>query len=88
MAGSVNLGDMVQVGSFTGVIREINTRYSVIRNTAGEELVVPNETFVTTSVKNFTGGIRHAGKAFDQYHMPSIVHLEHRLPENGFKPVG
>jgi len=52
---SVNLGDMVQVGAFTGVIREINTRYSVIRNTAGEELVVPNETFVTTSVKNFTG---------------------------------
>ena len=52
---SVNLGDMVQVGSFTGVIREINTRYSVIRNTAGEELVVPNETFVTMSVKNFTG---------------------------------
>ena len=51
----MNLGDMVQVGSFTGVIREINTRYSVIRNTAGEELVVPNETFVTTSVKNFTG---------------------------------
>lgn len=52
---SVNLGDMVQVGTFTGVIKEINTRYSVIRNTSGEELVVPNETFVTTSVKNFTG---------------------------------
>ena len=47
-----------------------------------------NNTFPGLSVKNFTGGIRHAGKAFDQYHMPSIVHLEHRLPENGFKPVG
>ncbi len=51
---SVKLGDMVQVAGFTGIITRINTRYSVLRNTSGEELIVPNESFVTGNVKNYS----------------------------------
>ncbi len=51
---SVKLGDMVEVGAFSGVVTQINTRYSVLRNMAGEELIVPNENFVTGTVKNYS----------------------------------
>lgn len=51
---SVKIGDLVEVSGFSGIITQINTRYSVLRNTSGEELIVPNENFVTGSVKNFS----------------------------------
>ncbi len=51
---SVKLGDMVEVGGFAGTVTQINTRYSVLRNLAGEELIVPNENFVTGTVKNYS----------------------------------
>ena len=51
---SVKLGDLVQVSGFTGVITQINTRYSVIRSSAGQELIVPNENFVTGTVMNYS----------------------------------
>lgn len=51
---SVKIGDMVDVAGFTGIITQINTRYSVLRNTSGEEMIVPNENFVTGSVRNFS----------------------------------
>lgn len=51
---SVKLGDMIEVGSFSGVVTQINTRYSVVRNLSGQELIVPNENFVTGTVKNYS----------------------------------
>lgn len=51
---SVKLGDLVEVSGFSGVVTQINTRYSVLRNVAGEELIIPNENFVTGTVKNYT----------------------------------
>ena len=51
---SIKLGDLVEVAGFSGVITQINTRYSVIRNTAGQELIVPNENFVTGTVMNYS----------------------------------
>lgn len=51
---SIKIGDYINVAGFSGVVTQINTRYSVIRNTAAEELIVPNETFVTSTVKNFS----------------------------------
>ena len=51
---SVKIGDLVEVSGFSGIVTQINTRYSVLRNTSGEELIVPNENFVTGSVKNFS----------------------------------
>lgn len=51
---SVKLGDMVEVGTFSGTVTQINTRYSVVRNIYGQELIVPNENFVTGTVKNYS----------------------------------
>ena len=51
---SVKIGDTVEVAGFNGKITQIKTRYSVIRNFSGEEMIIPNETFVTQNVKNFT----------------------------------
>lgn len=51
---SVKIGDLVEVANFSGIITQINTRYSVLRNTSGEEMIVPNENFVTGSVKNYS----------------------------------
>lgn len=51
---SVKIGDLVEVNKFAGQITQINTRYSVIKNTVGEELIVPNENFVTQTVKNYS----------------------------------
>ena len=45
---------MVNAAGFTGIITQINTRYSVLRNTSGEEMIVPNENFVTGSVMNYS----------------------------------
>lgn len=51
---SVKIGDTVEVGGFNGKITQIKTRYSVLRNFSGEEMIIPNENFVTQNVKNFT----------------------------------
>ena len=51
---SIKIGDMVNAAGFTGIITQINTRYSVLRNTSGEEMIVPNENFVTGSVMNYS----------------------------------
>ena len=44
----------MQVANFAGVITQINTRYSVISNISGQELIVPNENFVTGTVMNYS----------------------------------
>ena len=62
---SVKLGDLVEVAGFSGVITQINTRYSVIRNTSGQELIVPNENFVTGTVKNFSLTERESATTLD-----------------------
>lgn len=62
---SVKLGDFVQVAGFSGVITQINTRYSVIRNTAGQELIVPNENFVTGTVTNYSLSDRESAITLD-----------------------
>lgn len=49
---SVKIGDLVEVGGFKGRVTQINTRFTVVRNNDGIENIVPNETFVTSSVLN------------------------------------
>ena len=51
---SINIGDLVEVNGFSGKISQINTRYSVIRNLRGEEMVIPNECFVTEKIMNYS----------------------------------
>lgn len=49
---SVRIGDMVEVNHHVGVIKEIATRYTVIRSLDGSESIIPNETMITTPVIN------------------------------------
>ncbi len=49
---SMRIGDTVMVDNFSGVVTEINARYSVIRSLSGRESIVPNEMLITSRVEN------------------------------------
>ncbi len=49
---SIRIGDMVQVNEHYGEVREIATRYTVLRSLNGSESIVPNETMITAPVIN------------------------------------
>ncbi len=51
---SIRIGDMVTVDNRFGEVREIATRYTVIRSRDGTEYIIPNETLVTSPVINHT----------------------------------
>lgn len=51
---SIRIGDMVTVNNRFGEVREIATRYTVIRSRDGTEYIIPNETLVTSPVINHT----------------------------------
>lgn len=51
---SMRIGDSVQVDNFSGVITQINARYTVIRSLAGRESIVPNEMLITSRVENLS----------------------------------
>jgi small-conductance mechanosensitive channel len=50
----IKVGDVVQVGDATGVVRRIGIRASVIRTTAGAEVIVPNGKLIADPVTNWT----------------------------------
>ncbi|HET8871748.1 MAG TPA: mechanosensitive ion channel domain-containing protein [Aquabacterium sp.] len=49
---SLRIGDLVKVDNFEGRITDINTRYTVLRSSAGRESIVPNEVLITQRVEN------------------------------------
>lgn len=49
---SIRIGDMVEVNQHTGVVKEIATRYTVLRSLNGSESIIPNETMITMPVIN------------------------------------
>ncbi|HZX29830.1 MAG TPA: mechanosensitive ion channel domain-containing protein [Rhodocyclaceae bacterium] len=50
---SIRIGNIVQVDANTnGVVTQITTRYTVLRNGNGTEFIVPNETLVSNIVQN------------------------------------
>ena len=49
---STRIGDLVTVDNRQGIVREIASRYTVIRSADGTESIIPNETLVTQSVTN------------------------------------
>lgn len=48
----IRIGDMVTIDKFTGVVREINTRYTVLASGQGWQAIIPNETLLTNTVQN------------------------------------
>jgi small-conductance mechanosensitive channel len=51
---SIRIGNLVQVGTDSGVVTEITTRYTVLKHPGGTEFIVPNEILIGTTVQNQT----------------------------------
>lgn len=51
---SLSIGDMVTVDQYSGLITQINTRYTIVRSPDGIETVVPNEMLVSGPVQNYS----------------------------------
>ncbi|MDO4696953.1 MAG: mechanosensitive ion channel [Neisseria sp.] len=54
---SIRPGDRLTVDNFTGYVTKITSRFVVLRSAAGMEALIPNETFITSTVINesYTG---------------------------------
>ncbi|MBH5328900.1 mechanosensitive ion channel [Eikenella sp. S3360] len=54
---SVRPGDRLTVNGFTGYVTQITARFVVLRSSSGQEALIPNETFITSTVVNesYTG---------------------------------
>jgi small-conductance mechanosensitive channel len=51
---SIRIGDSISVGADRGQVTKITTRYTVLKNNAGTESIVPNEMLMGTVVQNET----------------------------------
>ncbi len=49
---SIRIGDLITVDDFYGEVRNITTRYVVVRALDGREAIIPNEMLITTTVLN------------------------------------
>lgn len=54
---SIRINDRLTVNDFTGYVTKITSRFVVLKNANGTEALIPNETFVTSTVINesYTG---------------------------------
>lgn len=50
----MKIGDVVQVGDVMGQVERIGIRASVIRSSNGAEVIIPNGTFISTNLTNWT----------------------------------
>jgi small-conductance mechanosensitive channel len=51
---SFSIGDLVVIDKFTGRIKDIKTRYTVLINSEGVESVIPNEILIAGAVQNLS----------------------------------
>ncbi|MCL2524783.1 MAG: mechanosensitive ion channel [Betaproteobacteria bacterium] len=51
---SIRIGNIIQVGAEVGEVRQITTRYTVLKHGSGAEIIVPNETLFSSTVQNQT----------------------------------
>lgn len=49
---SMQIGDVITVDSHYGVVRDLRTRYLVLRKLDGTEVIIPNETLIVNPVVN------------------------------------
>lgn len=47
-------GDLIKVGDSTGVVQSISIRSTILRGLNGLDITIPNSTFLTTSITNYT----------------------------------
>ena len=49
---SIRIGDLITADNFYGEVKDITTRYVVVRAADGREAIIPNEMLITTTVLN------------------------------------
>jgi len=54
MEKSIKIGDLIEVGGYTGWVRQLNMRYALIETFDGREIIIPNEELVSTRIINWT----------------------------------
>ncbi len=60
---STRIGDLITADNFYGEVKEITTRYVVVRALDGREAIIPNETLITTTVFNHSYSNRQIRRA-------------------------
>ena len=76
---SIRPGDRLTVNSFTGYVTQMTARFVVLRSAAGEEALIPNETFVTSTVINESYSTKALHKTLDvevAYHTDLTLALQ------------
>jgi small-conductance mechanosensitive channel len=71
---SMHMGDVITVDAHYGVVSEMRSRYMVLRKLDGTQVVIPNETLITSAVINHSYSERKA-----QVKMPLQVSYESSL---------
>ena len=61
--GSIRLGDLITADNFHGQVKEMSTRYTVVRSLDGREAIIPNEMLITSTVINHSFTNREARSA-------------------------
>ncbi len=51
---SIRLGDWITADNHYGEVKDITTRYTVVRSLSGVEAIIPNDTLITSTVLNNT----------------------------------
>ncbi len=62
---SIRIGDLITVDNFYGEVKNITTRYAVVRALDGREAIIPNELLISTSVLNHSYSNRQVRLALD-----------------------
>ncbi|MGP1679191.1 MAG: mechanosensitive ion channel family protein [Burkholderiales bacterium] len=62
---SIRIGDLITVDNFYGEVKNITTRYVVVRALDGREAIIPNELLIATTVLNHSYSNRHIRIALD-----------------------
>lgn len=51
---SIRPGDVISVGATTGVVRSLDARHIVVRNSDGMDVLIPNEELITSQITNWS----------------------------------
>jgi len=54
MEKSIKIGDLIEVATNVGWVRQLNIRYALIETADGKEILIPNEELISTRVINWT----------------------------------
>lgn len=60
MDKSLHMGDIITISSHYGIVKELRSRYMILRKQDGTEIIIPNEMMITDVVINHTSAAHKA----------------------------